>query len=155
MISTYPARFNPSSNPCESPLAPRPCLLGSPSSSLHPLQSAGSSINPLSPALPQKVSITSLESTLTRMPASVDSKGLRRILTSLESTLTKNLGGGGVMVNRQCGCPLYTAALRWSTIYRALLPAHSTLLAQPSSSSAPSICTAGCRRCVGMSVFRS
>ena len=33
------------------------------------------------------------------MPASVDSKPLTQTLSPLDATLTKNLGGGAVMVN--------------------------------------------------------
>ncbi len=43
--------------------------------------------------------LTHLNATLTNHPTSVDSKQLTTTLNPPESTLTKNMGGGGVMVN--------------------------------------------------------
>ena len=44
--------------------------------------------------------LTHLNATLTGHPTSVDSKQLTTCLNPLESTLTKKMGGGGVMVNQ-------------------------------------------------------
>ena len=44
--------------------------------------------------------LTHLESTLIEMRASVDSKPLTYTLSPLDATLTKNIGGGSVMVNQ-------------------------------------------------------
>jgi hypothetical protein len=53
------------------------------------------------PAHPQiRLALTHLNATLTNHPTSVDSKPLTTNLNPLESTLTKNMGGGGVMVNQ-------------------------------------------------------
>src|SRR5712664_881620 len=46
----------------------------------------------------QGARITSLEPTLPRSLASVHSKGLTENLSPLESALTKNIGGGGVLL---------------------------------------------------------
>ena len=43
--------------------------------------------------------ISPLEATLTKPSASVHSKRLTEMLNPLECTLTKNLGGGGLIVN--------------------------------------------------------
>src|SRR6266403_1238888 len=43
--------------------------------------------------------LTHLNATLTNHPTSVDSKQLTTTLNPPESTLTKNMGGGGAMVN--------------------------------------------------------
>ena len=45
------------------------------------------------------VSLSLLESTLVDLLVSVGNKGLTEKLSFLESTLTRNIGGGGVIVN--------------------------------------------------------
>ncbi len=52
--------------------------------------------------------LTHLDATLPNHPTSVDSKQLTTTLNPPESTLTKNMGGGGVMVNHasdEDACP--------------------------------------------------
>jgi hypothetical protein len=53
------------------------------------------------PAHPQiRLALTHLNATLTNHPTSIDSKQLTTKLNPPESTLTKNIGVGGVMVNQ-------------------------------------------------------
>src|SRR6266446_1811619 len=63
---------------------------------------------------PLGVLLTLLESTLTRVLASVDSKGLADMLNPLDATLTKNRGEGGRLASSLLIPPMFVATFCWS-----------------------------------------